>query len=691
MLTLQISNFMHAKGGMRAPIQLVSAAQAAGLKHRSLAMDVLVFGCLMIMAIYHLVLFAFRRSDRFNLYFALLCFLFGLRAALTGEVFLVDLFEHLNWQTTVRVEWLCVYTGGPLGIAFIRSLFPGECANRIYQGSLAVGAMMAIVTLLAPSTVFTGMFPFMTPLISLMLGYTGWVMLKAALRGRFGAVSILVSLLLVIATVVNDILYANDLIHTGHYIPYGILFFVFSQATILARRSASTHRRLEAANGAHEREIMERKRAEAEVQAYQDRLEDLVRERTDALAVANRRLQQELDDREAAEAEKSALQERLQRAKKMEALGTLAGGVAHDLNNILSGVVGYPDLLLQDLPADSALRQPMLTIRQSGRKAAAIVQDLLTLARRGVADFQVLDLNRIVTEYLDSPEFQKLIQFHPAVTVKSHLAPGPMRVKGSPVHLFKTVMNLVSNAAESMPNGGPIIIRTENRHVDNPPGNDDAARQGAFVTLLVQDHGVGISKDDMERIFEPFFTKKVMGKSGTGLGMTVVWGTVIDHNGFIDTHSQEGAGTTFALNFPATREAPGTVGAPWSLGDHRGKGQSVLVVDDVAEQRDIATAMLTKLGYRADAVCSGEAAVYHVSRHPVDLLLLDMIMDPGIDGLEAYKRILKTRPGQKAVIASGYAETARIQEACRLGCATYLKKPYELQALAEAVKAAMTV
>ncbi|WP_324292414.1 response regulator [uncultured Desulfosarcina sp.] len=205
----------------------------------------------------------------------------------------------------------------------------------------------------------------------------------------------------------------------------------------------------------------------------------------------------------------------------------------------------------------------------------------------------------------------------------------------------------------------------------------------------MQDNGTGISKSDMERIFEPFYSKKVMGKSGTGLGMAVVWGTVKDHGGFIDTHSREGVGTTFTLYFPATREAPKAVAAPWSLLDHRGNGQTILVVDDVAEQREIATAMLSKLGYRAEAVSSGEAAVDHVSRRPVDLLLLDMVMDPGIDGLETYKRILAIHPAQKAVIASGYTETARIREAQRLGPVGYLKKPYGLDKLAEAVKAAL--
>jgi CheY-like chemotaxis protein len=250
-------------------------------------------------------------------------------------------------------------------------------------------------------------------------------------------------------------------------------------------------------------------------------------------------------------------------------------------------------------------------------------------------------------------------------------------------------MNLVSNAAEAMPDGGTIRIRTDTRYVDHPPADDAAAREGAYVVLAVEDDGIGISTDDMERIFEPFYTKKVMGKSGTGLGMAVVWGTVKDHNGFIDTRSREGVGTTFSLYFPVTSEVPTIAPERWRLGDHRGEGGTVLVVDDVAEQRDIATAMLTRLGYRAEAVSSGEAAVAFVSRRPVDLLLLDMIMDPGIDGLETYKRILAIHPGQKAVVASGYAETARIQESRRLGPAVYLKKPYGLESLAGAIRAAL--
>ena len=193
----------------------------------------------------------------------------------------------------------------------------------------------------------------------------------------------------------------------------------------------------------------------------------------------------------------------------------------------------------------------------------------------------------------------------------------------------------------------------------------------------------------MDKIFEPFFTKKVMGRSGTGLGMAVVWGTVKDHGGYIDANSREGVGTTFSLYFPATREARQASSDPWSLADHHGSRETILVVDDVAEQRELACAMLTKLGYRTEAVSSGEAAVDSVVDRPVDLLLLDMIMDPGIDGLETYRRIAEYHPDQKVIIASGFSETGRVEEMQRLGAGEYVRKPYSMEKIGLAVKKAL--
>lgn len=394
----------------------------------------------------------------------------------------------------------------------------------------------------------------------------------------------------------------------------------------------------------------------------------------------------DISTRKRAEEEKRMLEARLQRAEKMEALGTLAGGVAHDLNNILSGLVSYPELLLMQIPESSPLRKSIMTIQKSGEKAAAIVQDLLTLARRGIFQPQVVNLNDIVVDHLKTPEHEKLNLFHNHVAFSVNLEKNLMNIMGSPVHLSKTIMNLLSNAAEATIEKGEICISTNNCYVDKPISGFDTVKEGEYVTLTVSDTGTGISQDHIERIFEPFYSKKVMGRSGTGLGMAVVWGTIKDHDGYIDIHSNEGKGTTFTLYFPVTREDLPKEEPHIAIESYRGKGESIMVVDDVEEQREIVSEMLARLGYQVITVSSGEEAVNTIMTRTVDLVILDMIMDPGIDGLDTYRRILEFHPEQKAIITSGFSETTRVREAQRLGARTYIKKPYLLEKIGLAIR-----
>ncbi|MGB9437034.1 MAG: ATP-binding protein [Desulfobacterales bacterium] len=416
-------------------------------------------------------------------------------------------------------------------------------------------------------------------------------------------------------------------------------------------------------------------------------LENRVQIRTSQLVKTNKELTQEIVDRKRAEKDQRQLEIQLRKSQKMEAIGTLAGGVAHDLNNILSGIVSYPELLLMDVPPESPLRQPLLTIQESGLKAAAIVQDLLTLARRGVSVTEVTNLNQLIEQYLKSPENHKILEYHPGVKVETCLQPKIFNILGSPIHLSKTIMNLVSNAAEAMPSGGAIHITTENQYIDRPIKGYDTVEEGDYVKLTVSDNGVGISPEVIDRIFEPFYTKKTMGRSGTGLGMAVVWGTVKDHDGYIDVQSELGEGTAFTLYFPITRKKLPTE-KPDILADmYMGKGESILVVDDVKQQREIASRMLKKLGYNVLSVPSGEEALIYLQENTADLLVLDMIMNPGIDGLETYKKILKFHPRQKAIIASGFSESRQVKAAQKMGAGSYLKKPYSFEKIGLAVKA----
>jgi signal transduction histidine kinase/ActR/RegA family two-component response regulator len=416
------------------------------------------------------------------------------------------------------------------------------------------------------------------------------------------------------------------------------------------------------------------------------KLEDRVQERTAQLVHTNAELKQEIAERKRTEKERQYLESQLRKSQKMEAIGTLAGGVAHDLNNILSGLVSYPELLLMDLADDSPMKQPLLTIKESGQKAAAIVQDLLTLARRGVSVTEVMNLNQQIEQYLNSPENKKILEYHPGVKVSKRLGENLRNILGSPVHLSKTIMNLIANAAEAMPNGGEIVVSTENCYIDQSIKGFEAVEEGDYVLLKVSDTGIGISAGDIDRIFEPFYTKKTMGRSGTGLGMAVVWGTVKDHDGYIDVKSELGKGTTFSLYFPITRKKLQKQKPSISPEKYRGQGESILIIDDVKEQREIASEMLKKMGYHVIAVSSGEEALIYLKENTADLLVLDMIMNPGMDGLETYKKILRFHPNQKAVIASGFSESARVKEAQNMGAGAYVKKPYSYEKIGLAVK-----
>ena len=407
------------------------------------------------------------------------------------------------------------------------------------------------------------------------------------------------------------------------------------------------------------------------------------------LQEANTQLLLEIQERKAEEVKRQQIEKKLRQAEKMETIGLLAGGVAHDLNNVLTAVIGYPDLLLMQISQNDPVWETVKTIQTSGLKAAAIVQDLLILARRGVVVTKAVNLNDIVYEYQSSVEYKTLKSYHPGVEIKTNLDNDLVNTIGSPIHLFKVMMNLFSNAAEAMPNGGTLYVSTETRHVAEPIKGYEDIQAGDYAVLKVKDTGTGIATKDLRKIFEPFYTKKVMGRSGTGLGMAIVLGTIKDHNGYIDVQSTENKGTSFTIYFPASNQKIVDKKCLLAFDEYRGNGESILVVDDIKEQRDLTFKMLSALGYSVKTMPSGEEAVEYLKHDKADLLILDMIMEPNIDGLDTYRKIIKQHPGQKAFITSGFSETKRVIKAKKLGVASYLKKPYKLQQIGLAIREAL--
>ena len=432
---------------------------------------------------------------------------------------------------------------------------------------------------------------------------------------------------------------------------------------------------LEDSNDRLQREIAERVLAEQKLREHRDVLEINIQQRTKELVCANGNLKKEIEEREKAEEDRRKILLKLYRAEKMEALGILASSVAHDLNNILAGIVSYPELLLMRLDDESDLRKPLQDIQGAGKRAAEVVADLLTIARGTTTVFTPQNLNNLLSEYLLSPEYNQLISNHCGVAVTPVMSPEDSAILCSAIHVKKCVMNLLTNAVEAAGDTGEITIETSCVTEKEQTGDGEVVR--SFWVLSICDNGTGIAEADLEHIFEPFYSTKQMGMSGSGLGLAIVWNTMQDHGGKVTVKSSP-VGTCFKLYFPSTKQHVSVQQNFGTIEQYKGNGEHILVVDDETLLLSIASEMLTALGYRVSVCTSGEEAIRFLKTNSVAAVVLDMVMEPGMSGLATYKQILTIHPEQKAMLVSGFAMNDDIRAGLELGVATFLKKPYSV-------------
>ena len=402
------------------------------------------------------------------------------------------------------------------------------------------------------------------------------------------------------------------------------------------------------------------------MKAYQEQ-EQIIEERT-------RQLQRETEDRE-------RIAEKLRQSQKMEALGVMAGGVAHDLNNILAGIVSYPELIRLNLPKKSPLVEPLETMEKAGKRAAAVVDDLLTLARGAASVKETVNLNSLIQDFLASPEWQNIVASFKNVVITTRLEPELPAISCSQVHIRKCLMNLLHNGVEASAPSGEIIITTM-IETDN---DQNISAENKRVVLAIEDSGPGIGEEHLDHIFEPFYTTKKLGHSGSGLGLSVVWNTIEEHEGSISvTNSSQGA--CFTLRFPAVKSAPQPQNIKsLSLESLRGKG-SILVIDDEPQLQQISSEIAKMLGYTVTVASSGEEGLSLFKENHYDLIVLDMLLGDGLSGCETYEKMLEIKPGQKAIIASGYSTSEEVEKTLLMGAQTIIKKPYSLEELGHAIK-----
>jgi len=381
--------------------------------------------------------------------------------------------------------------------------------------------------------------------------------------------------------------------------------------------------------------------------------------------------------------ERKRLEEQLLQSQKMEAVGQLAGGVAHDFNNILTAIVGYTDLLAVECGANSRQLEDLEEIRKAARRAAALTRQLLAFSRKQVLEPRIIDLNSVVMNL--EKMLRSLISAN--IALKTALAPDLGAARADPNQLEQVIMNLAINARDAMPEGGTLTIETGNARLDeNYAAQHVAVVPGSYVMLAVTDTGSGMSEETKARIFEPFFTTKPPGR-GTGLGLSTVYGIVKQSGGNIWLYSEPGKGTTFKVYLPTVEALPADIdkAAPAEAGRHG--GGTVLVVEDDEQLRRLTHRALAAHGYTVLEADRGRAALDIARRHQgtIDLLLTDIVM-PDTNGRQLADTLRAARPGLRVLYMSGYPDGAIASQGMLESGVAYLAKPFTTDAITRKVR-----
>lgn len=380
--------------------------------------------------------------------------------------------------------------------------------------------------------------------------------------------------------------------------------------------------------------------------------------------------------------EKRLLKEQLLHAQKMEAVGRLAGGVAHDFNNLLTAILGFAEMAVDQLPEDDPAREDIAHIVHAGNSATALTRQLLAFSRKQILTPRILDLNALVTGML--PMLGRLIGEH--VELQTDLDDGIMRISADASQIEHVIMNLAVNARDAMLKGGVLRLATDMVDLDAAflPSHD-CAGVGRYVRLTLTDTGVGMSADVMAHLFEPFFTTKERGK-GTGLGLATVYGIVQQSGGCVSVDSTEGAGSVFAVHFPAVEGEEIPVSDSARAADLTGV-ETIMLVEDQAEVRQVVSQILMRHGYVVVEACDGASALalLQTRTEAVDLILTDMVM-PGMNGRELIDRLDERHRGIRVLFMSGYTDDEIVKHGALHPDMNFLHKPFRAEQLLSRVR-----
>jgi len=380
--------------------------------------------------------------------------------------------------------------------------------------------------------------------------------------------------------------------------------------------------------------------------------------------------------------EKKKLEAQLQYSQRMEAIGTLAGGIAHNFNNLLMGIQGNASLMLLETDSDHPNYERLNNIEKLIQSGSKLTSQLLGYARGGRYEVKPISFNQIVKETSDTFDITKK-----DITVHQELDKDLFGIIADQGQIEQVLLNIYVNAADAMPQGGDLFLKTVNVTHEDMKDKPYEPKPGNYALLTVRDTGVGMDKKTLDRIFDPFFTTKGLAK-GTGLGLASVYGIIKAHGGYIDVDSKKGHGTTFYVYLPATKaEGIAQRAESESIVEILKGKETALLVDDEDMVLDVGQDLLKHLGYKVLIASGGKEAleIYEKNKEKIDIVILDMIM-PVIGGGEAYDRMKEINPEVKVLLSSGYSINGQATEILRRGCDGFIQKPFTMKELSQSIR-----
>lgn len=634
-LVLHMSNFHHRKGGPVEKIELGSSAELNGHRERAVAFQMFLAGAILIIGLYHLCLILFRRRDRAPFLFGLFCLLLGLYTLLSGERYLATLFPDLSWAIRVRLTNLTSFLSLPVFLMFIDSLFPQDLHRLLLKVVQGVMGILVLLVLFTPARIYTRTIPVFHLLTLVGCVAITITLIRARMSRKGGAGVLLVGFVFFMITIINDVLYDNLIIYTGQYLYVGLFVFIFSQSVLLSHRFSKAYQTIE------------------------------LQSQELALASTTHR----------------TLEAKFIQSQKMEAIGTLAGGVAHDFRNQLTVIAGFTGLLLEDEDASPQQLEHLRLIQDAAARSTTLTSQLLSFSRKQILQPENIDLDRVVAHVAGT-----LSRMLPEdIEVEINRTDGGAYVFVDRAQLEQAIMNMAINARDAMPEGG--ILRFETGLADlgedeTGPGKDP----GTYARLEIRDSGHGMDEETQKQVFEPFFTTKKQGK-GTGLGLSMVYGLAQQSGGWAAVESEPGVGTGFRIYLPLG-ERPAFLPSLTPPPPRSDSGtETILVAEDDPGVRQFIVKALEQFAYTILAPEDVLQALELAEQHPgdIDLLISDVVM-PTMSGPVLAENIEAIRPGIPVLYVSGYTMDALQKRGVIRSGIHLMTKPFSSEELATRVR-----